>query len=545
VRRTRTAHRLVAIGVVAAMLGLAALVVTAVLDAQRRGREALDRLKREQIGQLASSMDARIEGVFGTLEALAGFPYELVPGSARDREILETYQRQQGEARTGFLLVDAAGRVTSGTLLRDPSAVGTRLSRPGLAEALRAARPAMLPAAPGLTTPRPTVALVAPLLDGSGHVRGGFVAEAEISATSSFNQEMAALGGRDGGEFMFVDQRGTVVASSNPALLGRPLDDPWLATAPPGLHRRHGQVQAVADVPVAGWRAVFRQDAAAFEGGLARRVQTAVLLVVVGGLLAAGVAGATLAARLRAVREEQRRTAEIAAVRERFVGIVSHELRTPVAGVLGFLQATLDHWHLMSDEARRDAVARAAANARRLHALSSDVLDAEQAAAGELPMAFGPVDLAEELRAAAVATAELQPGVEVQVRGAEAPVWVNADADRIRQVLFNLLDNAHRVNPAGRPVEVSLAAGPTEVTVTVADHGPGLAPEELETVFDKFARGRAAGPGGAGLGLFIARRIVEAHGGRIRAASRPGGGATFSFTLPLAPRPAEPVTSPP
>jgi signal transduction histidine kinase len=539
-----TRSRLVAAAVVTLMLGLAALVVATVLDAQRRGRAALDRLQRQQVEQLAASMDARIRGVFTTLAGLASLPYELVPGSAADQQLLEGLQRQQPDVESGFLLVDAAGRITAGTLLRDPAVIGTHLDRPGLAEALRAGRPAILPAAPGPTTTRPAVVLMAPVQGPGGRPRGAFLFEAEISPASSFNQEMAALAGREGSDFFFVDQRGTVVASSDPALLGRPLDDPELATAPPGLRRRHGQVQVTAAVPSAGWRAVFRQDAAAFEGGLTRRAETAVLLVVVAGLLAAGVAGAGLAARLRDAREQQRRLHAIAAAREHFISVVSRELRTPVAGVVGFLDTTLDRWDLMSDDARRDAVARAAANARRLHALARDVLEAEQAEAGELRYTFGPVDLAAEVRAAAGVAADLQPPVTVEVRGADRPVWVTADAERLRQVLFTLLDNARRVSPADRPVEVVLGADDAGVTVSVTDHGPGLAPGEAEAAFAKFARSRTTGPGGAGLGLFVARQIVTAHGGRIWAGPHADGGATFTFTLPRTAQPADRVRSP-
>jgi two-component system sensor histidine kinase KdpD len=105
----------------------------------------------------------------------------------------------------------------------------------------------------------------------------------------------------------------------------------------------------------------------------------------------------------------------------------------------------------------------------------------------------------------------------------------------IEQVLVNLLENARKYVPAGTRVEISACAEDGQVTVEVADRGPGLAAGEEEHVFEKFYRGRTAGAGrrGAGLGLAICRAIVAAHGGRIWAANRPEGGASFCFTLPL------------
>jgi two-component system sensor histidine kinase KdpD len=110
----------------------------------------------------------------------------------------------------------------------------------------------------------------------------------------------------------------------------------------------------------------------------------------------------------------------------------------------------------------------------------------------------------------------------------------------IEQVLINLLDNAVKYTPEGSPIEISASVEDRTACVTVADRGPGFAPGEETRVFDKFYRGEQAGTrSGAGLGLAIARGIVEAHGGRITAAPRPGGGALFRFTLPLAAEPPE------
>src|SRR5581483_2926281 len=116
---------------------------------------------------------------------------------------------------------------------------------------------------------------------------------------------------------------------------------------------------------------------------------------------------------------------------------------------------------------------------------------------------------------------------------------VRADRERLRQVLANLLENAVKYSSTGGEVVAAAGAENGVVRVEVTDTGPGIAPEHAELIFEKFARlDSVAGRPGTGLGLFIARSIVEAHGGTIEVRSVPGHGATFSQTLPVAPRPA-------
>jgi len=125
--------------------------------------------------------------------------------------------------------------------------------------------------------------------------------------------------------------------------------------------------------------------------------------------------------------------------------------------------------------------------------------------------------------------------VALRVGGA-APVTALADRDRILQVLTNLVDNAIKFTPEGGVVEISLAASAAEAVVAVSDTGRGIPADDLPRVFDRFyrvERSRSREAGGTGLGLAIARHIVEAHGGRISAASQVNAGSTFTFTLPL------------
>jgi two-component system sensor histidine kinase KdpD len=147
----------------------------------------------------------------------------------------------------------------------------------------------------------------------------------------------------------------------------------------------------------------------------------------------------------------------------------------------------------------------------------------------------------EEVVGSALARVEKRLGdrrVDIQL-APDLPL-VPLDSLLIEQVLINILDNAIKYTPVGSPIEISASAEDREVRVTVADRGPGFAPGEEALVFEKFYRGHAAGTrSGAGLGLAIARGIVEAHGGRITAETRAGGGALFQFSLPLAAEPPE------
>jgi signal transduction histidine kinase len=220
------------------------------------------------------------------------------------------------------------------------------------------------------------------------------------------------------------------------------------------------------------------------------------------------------------------------------MSIVSHELRTPVTGLLGFLQTTLDHWDAMSDDDRRAALTRASTNARRLHALTRDVLDTASIESGDLSYVFEVVDVNAEVASAATAAQDLQPTRPISVSTPDEHAWVRADPERVQQVLTNLLDNAAKNSAPETPIDITVTPNGQQVEVAVTDRGAGIPADELSRVFDKFVRGRATDTRGTGLGLYICKRIVEAHGGRIWATSVIGG-TTLTFALPLASSPAE------
>ena len=514
----------------------AGLVMFTVLKAERDGTQALERLQRAQVQQLARSMDTRLASALTSFAGIIGtHQWTAQPNEPSDRAEVAQLAGLNPKARTGFYVVDTSGRITNGALLRNGVTVGTAVTRPGMKDALQG-EPRVLGVAPGLTTALPTIAIALPLRDAGSRVVGAFVAEIEVSAESDFNSEATALRSGRTGDFSFIDGRGLVLASSNPGLLGKPLDDPLVKGS--GFRRGGGRVAVVEKVPSADWRTVFRQDADEFDGALTGPLHSALLLIVLAGALATGLGVIVIARRLRAAREEQRRLQEMSEVREEFISIVSHEVRTPVAGLLGFLQTTLDHWDGMDDDQRQRSISRALSSARRLHSLTRDVLDTSSMESGALAYTFTIKDVRDEVSSAVVAAQDLHSERVIRLTLTDHPAWVRCDAERLQQVLTNLLDNALKSAPAS-PIDVSVDLAGGEVRVSVADQGPGMSESELSRVFDKFVRGRTSTPAGTGLGLYISKQIVDAHGGRIDATSTEGHGATVTFSLPLVPAPVQ------
>jgi len=219
-------------------------------------------------------------------------------------------------------------------------------------------------------------------------------------------------------------------------------------------------------------------------------------------------------------------------LKDEFLALVSHELRTPLTSVVGYLEILLDDEAGPLTEEQRHVAGVAERNARRLRRLVGDLLVVAQAQAGRLDLVPQRVELRAlvEERVEAALPIAAEHGVALALApGASVPLV--ADPERVGQVVDNLLSNALRHTPAGGTVDVEVASGDGEASVRVRDSGPGLDPDELARVFERFYRGRTAHGGGAGLGLAISRTIAEAHGGRIDAAGGPGG-ACFTLRLP-------------
>ncbi len=527
---------LVPAGAGLAVLLVAVLVVALLRSAVADGTQALEEAKVAQVMTTASGFDARVESTIGSVAGLGARPWELTLRSKADKATLNTFAIDP-EAQSGNFLLDRSDRIVNGTLLR-PGRLGSTFTAPGWDDAkarLRREPAVVLPVSPqGVTTELPAYAFVVAIRDAETEaVRGAFVFEAALTDDSAFSREIAALADPQAStdSWRFIDSAGRVVATTLPSGLGEPVDRiDEITSLEPGGHRLDDDYVVTADVPSVGWQVVYAQDRDEFTAPVTGPLQGVGLLVV---LLLVGVGLVltwVLARRLRQAREERRRLLELNRSQEEFVSVVSHELRTPVAGVLGFLQTSLDHWDTMAEQERHNAVSRAFSNARRLQAMTRDVLDTESIESGRFGYVRHDTDLADELRAAVDG---FVGDAEVLLELPDETVVAHVDADRIQQVMVNLLDNARKNSPPGTPVRVALTEDQGEARIIVEDRGSGIDPQQLDRIFDKFVRGRADAVSGTGLGLYISRRIVEAHDGRIWAESQPGGPTRFVIQLPL------------
>ena len=251
------------------------------------------------------------------------------------------------------------------------------------------------------------------------------------------------------------------------------------------------------------------------------------------GQLALAVEAAVLAEKTRHSQAE----AESSRVRAALFSSVTHDLRTPLAAIKACATSLLDPGVVFDDAQRKDLLTTIAEESDRLNRLIANLLSLSRLRAGALVQekTAAPV---EDVIEAAVARLRKRGGTIV-VEDAEVLPPVPMDLLQIDQVVSNVLENALRFSGDGLPVEISARAVDGFVEVAVADHGPGIRPEDRERVFQEFFRGDDAGDqGGVGLGLAISRAIVEAHGGSMWVAETPGGGATVGFRLPLGPDPA-------
>lgn len=247
--------------------------------------------------------------------------------------------------------------------------------------------------------------------------------------------------------------------------------------------------------------------------------------------LARQVAHALERARLRREAEQAALRAKTEELRSSLLSAVSHDLRTPLASITG-AATTLRDEAALPDETKRELLDAVVDQAERLERLLTNLLDMTRLEAGAVALArdWVPVD---ELIGAALTW--LEPRLTdrpVSVRIAPDVPLVLVDPVVFGQVFINLLENADKYTPAGSPIDVEARRAGEAVEIDVLDRGPGLAPGSEQQVFEKFYRGRHAGVPGVGLGLPICRGIVQAHGGRLAALSRPGGGACFRVTLP-------------
>jgi PAS domain S-box-containing protein len=218
-----------------------------------------------------------------------------------------------------------------------------------------------------------------------------------------------------------------------------------------------------------------------------------------------------------------------------FVATISHELRTPMSAVYGAAETLLHRNDQLTPEQRQQLLEMIATQAARLSQITTEVLLTTRLERGDVPLQRKVVDVV-KLAGLVVQTmrSQLEPAASLELEVASEPARAAGDADRIQQVLVNLVDNAYKHGGPG-PIVVRVEDGSGGVRVSVTDRGPGIARAEQQRIFEKFYR---AGPsltreaGGTGLGLYISRELVRRMGGRLTVQSEPGAGATFLFDLP-------------
>ncbi|MBN1531382.1 MAG: response regulator [Spirochaetes bacterium] len=226
-------------------------------------------------------------------------------------------------------------------------------------------------------------------------------------------------------------------------------------------------------------------------------------------------------------------------MKDDFLATTSHELRTPLHGIIGLTESIADGSLGEVNERQRESVSLIRQSATRLNALVNDILDFGRIRAGRADLVLAEMDLGDAVRMVVSLMAPTLKGTDVTLA---AEIWeiprIHADRNRVHQVLLNLVGNALKFTERGSVTVTARREGPDAVAVSVADTGIGIKEKDIDRLFQPFER--SADPdtqmaGGTGLGLAIAKRLVELHGGAIRAESVPGEGSTFTFTLPVHP----------
>lgn len=356
--------------------------------------------------------------------------------------------------------------------------------------------------------------------------------------------DQAALVARAAAGMTVAERQALIVPLARPSLVATVFrtDTPLLSNDAPADAWAGPEVSALSEVgsllavPLGSGRPVGVLLAARPEAGAFSEADLRFASLLggrIGSVLEASAARTRERMLVHKLREADRTKTE-------FVSVLAHELKGPMTSVLGFAEILRNRWGSLGESKRNQALEVIAKETNRLVGLVNDLLDVSRMEAGTLRYEMEPFDLAELVDNVLTVHTSLKALHEVEVQMPRAVPKVLGDRDRVRQVILNLLTNAVRYSPGG--TVVVLGAQPRDedgrrmVEVWVADQGIGIPADQLDAVFSKFVM--LPKPGwvkkGTGLGLFITKGIVEAHGGRIWVESELGAGSTFRFTLPAA-----------
>ncbi len=261
-------------------------------------------------------------------------------------------------------------------------------------------------------------------------------------------------------------------------------------------------------------------------------------LAQLSALLAERTANVVRMVQLRAAQQSAlAKMTELDGLRQDFVATVSHELRTPLTGILGYLELLLNRWNSLDDERRINMLQRVQSAATRLEHLVNDLLLFSNVEHQDIHLQLGRFPLRSLIEQAAEEIGTKYRNQVFNVQIPPADLFVMVDAQRTIQVIANILDNAVKYSKVGSPVFLRSSAGRMSIRISIRDQGPGIGPEDMPKLFQRFSTlGHAPRPGqvGTGIGLYICKKLVEAMNGEITVNSRPGTGSTFHIRLPRA-----------
>ncbi|MDI3317521.1 MAG: DUF4118 domain-containing protein [Bacillota bacterium] len=313
------------------------------------------------------------------------------------------------------------------------------------------------------------------------------------------------------------------------------------------LLTRHGAVGVMALTPrpapesaaspdpgsAAAW---FRRQGAPASPGPAAMPESRRLLEAFAGLAAVAIEREKLAEEAQAARALE----ASARLHTALFDAIAHELRTPLSSVLSASDELLSDEGRYGDEARRQLLAGIKRSAERMNRVIGNLLSMARLEGGALHLRLDWTDVGELVGSALAHMSEALAGRPVRVRVAEGLPLLRLDFALMQQVLVNVLDNAAKYSPADGEIEIDARQVDDQVEIRVTDRGPGIPAELTERIFERFYRLQEPHhERGIGLGLSVARQLVEAHGGKIEAGNRPGGGGLIRITLPVEKGPAD------